>query len=152
MRGPQGEALVLDSDFFVTSAFTGGVLEPVSAEDMATYQAPYPTRESRRPVLQWARSLPLDGDPADVTERVEQYGRWMASSAEVPKLLLTFDSSPTLLIGKRLADWCAMNITALETQHCGPAGHHATEDQPHAIADAISAWARRHALTPSQRR
>lgn len=147
MRGPQGEALVLDQNSFLESAFTGGVLNAVSEEDMRVYRAPYPTRESRRPVLEWARSLPLDGEPADVAERVEQYGTWLAVSSEVPKLLLTFDSSPTLLIGKEMADWCAANITALETEHCGPAGHHAPEDQPQAIADAIGAWARRHALT-----
>ncbi|MER5259970.1 MULTISPECIES: haloalkane dehalogenase [unclassified Streptomyces] len=147
MRGPQGEALALDENVFLESAFTGGVLNPVSEEDMRSYRAPYPTRESRRPVLQWARSLPLDGEPSDVAERVDQYGTWLASSEEVPKLLLTFDSSPTLLIGKDMADWCAANIAALETQHCGPAGHHAPEDQPQAIADAIGAWARRQALT-----
>ncbi|MET7645035.1 haloalkane dehalogenase [Streptomyces sp. NPDC005426] len=147
MRGPQGEALVLDQNVFLESAFTGGVLNPVSEEDMRVYRAPYPTRESRRPVLEWARSLPLDGQPADVAERVERYGAWLAGSDEVPKLLLTFDSSPTLLIGKEMTEWCEANIAALQTRHCGPAGHHAPEDQPQAIADAIGAWARRHTLT-----
>ncbi|MFD5478547.1 hypothetical protein [Streptomyces hawaiiensis] len=52
-------------------------------------------------MLEWARSLPLDEEPADVAERIEHYGKWLAGSGEVPKLLLTFDSSPTLLIGKR---------------------------------------------------
>lgn len=125
---------MLDQDFFLESAFTGGVLNPVPEEDLAVYRLPYPTRESRRPILQWARSLPLDGQPADVAERVEQYGKWLASSDDVPKLLLTFDSSPTLLIGEDMAGWCAANIAALETEHCGPAGHHAQEDQPEAIA------------------
>ncbi|MFJ4412517.1 haloalkane dehalogenase [Streptomyces sp. NPDC088910] len=146
MRGPQGEALVLDRNVFLESAFTGGVLHPVGEDDLRAYRAPYPTPESRRPILAWARSLPLDGEPADVTERVEQYDKWLASSDQVPKLLLTFDSSPTLLIGPETADWCAANIAALETRHCGPAGHHAPEDQPQAIADAITAWARRHGM------
>ncbi|MET9593073.1 haloalkane dehalogenase [Streptomyces sp. NPDC006516] len=146
MRGPQGEALVLDQNVFLESAFTGGVLNPVTEADMRAYRAPYPTRESRRPVLEWARSLPLDGQPTDVAERAEQYVKWLANSREVPKLLLTFDSSPTLLVGREMAEWCAANIAALETQHCGPAGHHAPEDQPQAIAHAIGAWARRHTL------
>ncbi|MEV4319716.1 haloalkane dehalogenase [Actinocrispum sp. NPDC049592] len=138
MRGPEGERLVQN---FVESAFTGGVLNPVTAEDMAAYLAPYPTPESRRPVLEWARSLPLDGSPADVATRVEEYGKWLATSVDVPKLLLTFDSSPTLLIGPDMAAWCQQNIAALETQHCGPAGHHAPEDQPEAIAKALTTWA-----------
>ncbi|MET8687083.1 haloalkane dehalogenase [Streptomyces sp. NPDC004732] len=152
MRGPQGETLVLDQNVFLESAFTGGVLNPVSEADMQAYRAPYPTRESRRPVLEWARSLPLDGQPTDVAERVEQYVKWLADSDKVPKLLLTFDSSPTLLIGKEVATWCAENIAALETRHCGAAGHHAPEDQPQAIADAIGAWAQRHTLAGDRRR
>jgi haloalkane dehalogenase len=147
MRGPQGEALVLDQDFFVRTAYTGGVLDPLGEEELRAYLAPYPTRESRRPILEWARSLPLDGEPADVAERVERYDTWLATSAEVPKLLLTFDSSPTLLIGEQMAAWCAANIAALETEHCGPAGHHAPEDRPEAIAKAITAWAARHGLS-----
>lgn len=146
MRGPEGESLVLDSNFFLESAFTGGVLNPPSEEEMGVYRAPYPTRESRLPILQWARSLPLDGDPPDVTERVEAYGTWLAASHDVPKLLLTFDSSPTLLIREELAGWCAANIAALQIEHCGPAGHHAPEDRPEAIAAAITTWAKQHEL------
>ncbi|MBG0832880.1 haloalkane dehalogenase [Planomonospora sp. ID67723] len=146
VRGPQGESLVLDQNFLVETAFTGGVLTPLSEEEMEPYLAPYPTRESRRPLLQWARSLPLDGEPADVAGRVERYGAWLAGSDGVPKLLLTFDSSPTLLIKEEMAAWCAANIAGLEIEHCGPAGHHAPEDQPEAIAAAITAWAARHRL------
>ncbi|RSM86944.1 haloalkane dehalogenase [Kibdelosporangium aridum] len=144
MRGPKGEELVLDTNFFVESAFTAGVLNPLTDAEIQAYLAPYPTRESRRPILRWARSSPLDGDPADVVERVSQYGKWLAASADVPKLLLTFEGSPTLLIKPELAEWCAANIAALETVHCGAAGHHAPEDQPEAIAKAITSWARKH--------
>ncbi|GLW22072.1 haloalkane dehalogenase [Microbispora amethystogenes] len=147
IRGPGGESLVLDRNFLVETAFTGGVLTPLGAEEMRPYLEPYPTRESRRPLLEWARSMPLDGEPADVAERVEKYGGWLASSHDVPKLLLTFDSSPTLLIGPETAAWCAENIAGLEVEHCGPAGHHAPEDRPEAIAAAIGAWAERHGLT-----
>jgi haloalkane dehalogenase len=138
MRGPQGEKLVLDSDDFVESAFTRGVRTPLSADDLRAYLAPYPTRDSRRPLLEWARSLPLDGEPADVAARVERYGEWLRTSVDTPKLLLTFDSSPTLLIDVAMAQWCADNIAGLEVRHCGPAGHHAPEDQPGAIAAAIT--------------
>ena len=64
IRSPEGEDLYLDQDLFVRQAFTGGVLTPVSQEDLKEYLAPYPTRESRRPLLAWARQLPLGGEPA----------------------------------------------------------------------------------------
>ncbi|GIH94111.1 haloalkane dehalogenase [Planobispora siamensis] len=146
IRGPEGEALVLDRNFLVETAFTGGVLTALNPQEMAPYLAPYPTRDSRRPLLQWARSLPLDGEPADVARRIEGYGAWLAGSDDVPKLLLTFDSAPTLLIGEEMAAWCAANIAALEIEHCGPAGHHAPEDRPEEIAAAIVAWIERRKL------
>ncbi|WP_214108532.1 haloalkane dehalogenase [Acrocarpospora catenulata] len=146
IRGPKGEELVLDQNFLVETAYTGGVLTPLSEEAKEPYRTPYPTRESRRPLLEFARSAPIDGRPADVVERVEQYDKWLATSDEVPKLLLTFEGSPTLMIREEMATWCAANITHLDIEHCGPAGHHAPEDQPETIATAINAWLKRNEL------
>ncbi|MET7286987.1 haloalkane dehalogenase [Streptomyces sp. NPDC005573] len=147
IRAPgTGEEMVLDQNLFVRQAFTGGVLTPVAAADMETYLAPFPTRDSRRPVLEWARQMPLGGDPAELVARIEAYDAWLAKSDDVPKLLMTFEGSPTLLIGPDMARWCEEHIAALETVHCGAAGHHAPEDRPAEIAAAISSWADRHGL------
>ena len=147
IRDPRaGEELGLDTDGLVRQAFTKGVLTPVSAEDLEAYLAPYPTRESRRPLLAWARQMPIDGEPAELVERIEAFDAWLAQSTEVPKLLMTFEGSPTLLITRELAAWCAATMASLEVVACGQAGHHAPEDQPAAIATAISAWADRHDL------
>jgi haloalkane dehalogenase len=153
MRGPEGEKLVLETDFFVRTAFTGGVLAPLGEEDLRPYLEPYPTPESRRPILQWARSMPIGGEPADVHARVERYDAWLAASDSVPKLLITFEGSPTLLITPAVAEWCEEHIANLEIEHGGASGHHAPEDRPDTIAASITAWARRHALlaTPAPR-
>ena len=140
-----GEEMVLDQNLFVRTAFTGGVLTPVSDADMEIYLAPFPTRESRRPVLAWARQMPLGGEPVELVERIEAFDGWLATSAGVPKLMMTFEGSPTLL-GKAMTEWCETNIAALEVVACGDAGHHAPEDRPHEIAAAISAWVDRHGL------
>ena len=141
-----GEDMVLEQNLFVRQAFTGGVLTPVGDADLETYLAPYPTRDSRRPILAWARQLPLGGEPAELVARIEAYDAWLATSTDVPKLLMTFEGSPTLLIGEELAEWCRTNIAALETVACGQAGHHAPEDHPESIATAISTWADQHTL------
>lgn len=142
-----GEAKVLDENFFIEFALRATVLNGLSDEDLDIYRKPYPTRESRRPLLAWPRAMPIDGEPADVIARIEAYDRWLAASGEVPKLLLTFEGSPeTLMIGADMIAWCARNIAALEIENCGPARHAAPEDQPQAIAAAIAAWADRHEL------
>lgn len=146
IRSDEGEELYLGQDLFVRQAFTGGVLTPVSARDLEVYLAPYPTRETRRPLLAWARQMPLGGEPAELVARIEAYDAWLAASPAVPKLLITFEGSPTLLITEPMADWCASHIASLEIAHGGKAGHHAPEDRPAEIAAAISAWADRHGL------
>jgi haloalkane dehalogenase len=148
IRAPgAGEDMVLEQNLFLRTAFGGGgVLTPVSDEDMQAYLEPFPNPESRRPILAWARQLPLGGEPAELVARIEAYDAWLATSTSVPKLLLTFEGAPSLLIGKEMAKWCATHIASLETVPCGEAGHHAPEDRPKEIAAAVSAWADRHRL------
>jgi haloalkane dehalogenase len=137
---------LLESDQLIRMAYTGGVRTPVAEDVLAEYLRPFPTPQSRRPVLTWAQQIPIDGRPVDLIPRIEAYDAWLAKSAEVPKLLLTFEGSPTLLIGPATAAWCADAIASLEIVGCGEAGHHATEDRPEEIGDAIAAWAARHFL------
>lgn len=141
-----GEAMVLEQNVFIEQALPFGVLTGLDAGDHDVYRKPYPTPRSRVPLLAWPRSMPLGGQPADVVTRIEAYDRWLAASTDVPKLLLTFDPGPGTMIGTEMAEWCRRNIAALDVAACGPAGHHAPEDQPAAIAAAIAAWADRHNL------
>jgi haloalkane dehalogenase len=141
-----GEAMMLDDNVFIEQALPGSVSTPMAEGDLDVYRKPYPTRESRRPLLQWPRAMPLDGEPADVVARIEQYGKWLASSIDVPKLLLTFEPGVGTMMGPELVDWCVATIASLEVEGHGQAGHHTPEDQPAAIAASIAAWADRHAL------
>jgi len=136
---------LLESDQLIRMAYTGGVRTPVSEDVLADYLRPFPTPQSRRPVLAWAQQLPIDGEPAEIVARVEAFDAWLTKSAEVPKLLLTFTGSPTLA-GPETIAWCADNIASLEIVPCGEAGHHAAEDRPTEIGNAIAAWAERHFL------
>jgi haloalkane dehalogenase len=145
--GP-GEQKVLDENFFIEQALRLTTLRGLSDDDLAVYRAPYPTRESRRPLLEWPRAMPIEGEPRDVVERIEAYDRWLVTSPAVPKLLLTFEGSPeTLLIGPPMVEWCRNNIANLEIRNCGPAKHIVPEDQPEAIAAAIGDWAERQGLS-----
>jgi haloalkane dehalogenase len=153
LRAPGvGEAKVLDENFFIEQALSVTVATGLAPEDHDVYRAPYPTPGSRRPLLQWARSMPIEGEPAAVVGRVEAYDRWLATTPEVPKLLLTFDGDPErLMIGAEMTAWCRANIAGLEVRGCGTAAHVAPEDQPGPIAAAVAEWAARHALVSVDR-
>jgi haloalkane dehalogenase len=140
----RGEEL-LETDELIRAAYTRAVATPVAEDVLAEYLRPFPTPQARRPVLAWARQMPIDGEPADLIARIEAFDAWLAKSADVPKLLLTFEGSPTLQ-GPEMAAWCAGNIASLEIVPCGEAGHHAAEDRAEEIGDAIAAWAGRHLL------
>ena len=142
-----GEAKVLEQNFFLEVALDKTVLSGLSDGDAASYRAPYPTSESRRPLLAWPRAFPIEGTPADVHTRVASYGKWLAGSSDVPKLLMTFNGpSELLMVGRDEIEWSRSNIAHLDVMECGPAGHLAPEDRPDAIASAIVEWTRRHRL------
>lgn len=87
LRSDQGEHMVLDENFFVEVILPRGIIRSLSKEEMDAYRAPYQDRERRLPTLVWPRELPIDGEPADVVALVENYAKFMATSA-IPKLLI----------------------------------------------------------------
>lgn len=144
LRAPGvGEAMVLEQNVFIEQALPGTVLTGLSPEDLDAYRRPYPTPESRRPLLAWPRAMPLGGEPPEVVARVQAYDRWLAGSTGVPKLLLTFAPGPGTMIDTAMVQWCRDNVASLDVIACGRAGHHAPEDQPEAIAVAVATWADR---------
>jgi haloalkane dehalogenase len=148
MRTPGvGEAMVLDQNAFIEQALPRTTARGLADEDLAVFRRPYPTRQSRMPLLQWPRAMPLDGEPADVVARIDAYDEWLATSADVPKLLLTFEPGPGTMMGPEIIDWCAAHISGLQIQAHGLAGHHTPEDQPEAIAASLVAWLGKHNLS-----
>ena len=141
-----GEAMMLDQNMFI-EILPGSVANPLSDEDLDVYRKPFPTRESRRPILQWARSMPLDGQPADVVATVQRYDDWLATTDDVPKLLLKFLPGPGVMLEPSVIAWCATNIAGIEiAEHDVVAGHHTPEDQPDAIAATLASWMDKHQL------
>ncbi|NUP04274.1 MAG: haloalkane dehalogenase [Nonomuraea sp.] len=142
-----GEKMILDDHAFVLRGLPGSVATPISQGDLDVYSKPYPTPESRLPLLRWARSMPLGGEPADVVARVEAYDRWLAASADVPKLLIAFAPGPGTMLHQDLIDWCAATMANLDVRRYDEvAGHHAPEDHPELIAEAVTTWMDRHGL------
>jgi haloalkane dehalogenase len=136
-----GEQLVLEQNMFVEAVLPASMLHQLTAEEMESYREPFREPAHRLPTLAWPRELPIDGEPADVVELVNSYGRWLGSSENVPKLLLTFD--PGAIMSEPVVRWCRENIAALEIANAGQGIHFAQEDEPEAIARIVSEWRRR---------
>ncbi|WP_280333027.1 haloalkane dehalogenase [Nocardia wallacei] len=107
-RSPEGERMVLQDNIFIEFNLPHSTrnLDP-AAHDV--YRGYYPTPRSRLPMLVWPRELPLDGEPADVVAIIENYGRWMADSPGIPKLLMAVDNGVGLGSGEAI-DWAGGGV------------------------------------------
>jgi haloalkane dehalogenase len=145
-RSLKGEEMILQNNMFIEFNLPRGVTGELAADDHDAYRAPYPDPASRKPLLVWPREIPIDGEPADVHERMLNYGRWMADTPQVPKLVMTVE--PGVGMGSpEVVAWAKDTFASVEVESVGPGGHHAPEDQPDAIGSAIARWLSRHALT-----
>jgi len=131
-----GEQLVLEQNGFLARSLEHGVRTGLTDEDRAAYAAPFPDPRSRRPMLQWTRTLPLDDEPAEIMAVIASNRAWLEAT-RVAKLLLTFDGGG-LSNSPAVVAWANQHMAV---RALGAAGHHAPEDAPEAIADALRAWA-----------
>jgi haloalkane dehalogenase len=135
-RSEAGESLVLERNVFVEAVLPGSILRKLSDEEMAEYRRPFlEPGERRRPTLTWPREIPIDGEPADVTEIVSSYAGWLSASP-VPKLFVSADPGAILTGDQR--EFCRTWPNQREVTVRG--SHFIQEDSPDEIGSAIAEW------------
>ncbi|MFP5331065.1 MAG: haloalkane dehalogenase [Acidimicrobiia bacterium] len=138
MRSEAGEEIILEKNVFVERILPASVLNPLSPEVHDEYRRPFrEPGESRRPTLTWPREIPIDGEPADVTAIVEDYGRWLETS-DVPKLFINAEPG-SILIGRQ-REYCRSWPSQREVTVAG--SHFIQEDSGEEIGEAISSFLR----------
>ena len=121
---------------FVERVLPGSVQRGLTDEEMEVYRRPYTEAgESRRPTLTWPREIPIDGEPADVVEIVDNYSRWLATS-DVPKLFINADPGAITTGAQR--EFCRSWPNQQEVTVKGI--HFIQEDSPGEIGQAIADW------------
>jgi haloalkane dehalogenase len=134
MRSPAGEEIVLQKNTFVERILPASVIRGLTEEEMTVYKRPYlEPGESRRPTLTWPRQIPIEGEPADVTEIVAAYAKWLSTS-DIPKLFVNADPG-TILIGPQ-REFCRTWPNQKEITVKG--SHFIQEDAPVEIGQAIA--------------
>ncbi len=127
--------MVLEQNSFIEFNLPSGIVRTLTDEEMNEYRRPFAEPgEGRRPTLTWPRQLPIDGEPAEVTEIVTAYGEWLSSSS-VPKLYIQGD--PGRLQPSQHAfcrTWPAQSTVTVKGLH------NLQEDAPDEIGQAIANW------------
>ena len=133
-----GEDMVLGNNFFVETILPEfGVMRELSGAEMEAYRKPFPTWESRKPMLVWPRQIPIGGEPQDTAREIEANGAWFYA-AETPKLY--FYADPGILNPAPVTEYVKANAKNVETVFLGAGTHYLQEDHPHAIGEALAAW------------
>ncbi|MBC3761251.1 haloalkane dehalogenase [Quadrisphaera oryzae] len=133
-----GERMVLEEDFFLSTLLPAALVRSLPDDELAVYRAPYPDAASRRPLLAWARQVPVAGAPAAVATAMVAALEHLSASA-VPTLLL--HGTPGVLVTERTVAWCREHVPGLEVVDVGgPAGHFLPEDCPAEVAEALARW------------
>jgi len=138
MRSPAGEEIVLQKNLFIERILPGSIIRKLSDAEMDAYRRPWLIPgEGRRPMLQWPREIPVDGEPPDVVEIASNYSRVLAHSA-IPKLFVNADPGAILVGPQR--EFCRTWANQREVTVSG--NHFVQEDSPHEIGAAIVDWYR----------
>jgi len=124
-------------NMFLTQLLPQMIVRKLSAEETGNYFAPFKTIRSRKPVRQWPREIPIDGQPAEVYEIMSNYSQKLQES-ELPKIL--FYANPGAIITPPDVDWCRQNLKNLETVDIGSGVHYIQEDNPHLIGEELAKW------------
>ena len=105
---------------------------------MDVYRRPYLNEgEDRRPTLTWPRQIPIEREPEDVCQVVEDYAAWLAA-CDVPKLFINADPG-SILVGRQ-REVCRGFPNQAEVTV--PGLHFIQEDSPDEIGQAIADWRR----------
>lgn len=136
LRGPEGEKLVLEGNFFVERVFTGGVMRDIDEATMTEMRRPYvEPGEARRATLSWVRQIPVEGKPEAVSRMVDENAAWMAAQ-DIPKLFIRAD--PGQIIFER--DLEIIRSWPNQTEAVVRGLHHPQEDSPDDIGVALADW------------
>ena len=133
-RSEAGESMVLDKNIFVERVLPSSIMRELSEEEMDEYRRPFlNSGEDRRPTLSWPRQIPIQGEPKEVVDIVENYSNWLSSS-DLPKLFINADPG-SILTGKQ-REFCRSWPNQEEVTVKGT--HFMQEDSPHEIGKAVS--------------
>ena len=135
-RSDAGEDLVLEKNYFIEKVLPGSIIRMLDADEMNEYRRPFlSSGEDRRPTLSWPREIPIEGEPGNVCQIVNEYAEWMKTN-NIPKLFI--NAEPGAITTGKIRDFCRSWKNQTEVTVKGI--HFIQEDSPDEIGKALSKW------------
>ncbi len=136
-----GEEMLLNQDAFIEQILPSQVLRPLTESEMNAYRAPFPTPDSRRPILE---NGPRQFVNPATMKLIANYSEWLTKT-DLPMLHLYV--TPGLINPQASIVWSRKHIHNIEQKDLGKGGHFMQEDHPAEIGASIVEWMKRVILT-----
>lgn len=128
---------VVEQNYLVNKMLPEGVIRPLQTEELAKYQEPFPTPETRKPLWQYVQDLPLGEGPEDVVELITQYSKWLEETP-IPKLMLY--AIPGFITTVATVQWARDHVKNLELLGLDDVLHFAQESIPEIFSQKLRDW------------
>lgn len=147
MRSDEGEQAVLGDNMFIEKVLLESLGDRLTETDRMIYRWPWLAGgETRRPLITWPREIPVDGEPADVTEIVVAYQKWMETN-DVPKLFMPSTPAAIMVPGEgrleaalRWSNQTVVEIPGDPNAESPAVNHYLQEVCPDVIGKTIADW------------
>jgi haloalkane dehalogenase len=137
-RNPDtGRSLLIEQNAFIEKGLPGGVIRPLSDEEMNEYRRPFVTPKSREPIYRFPNEVPIAGTPADVYAMATAYHDWLL---ETPTPKIFFHATPGVFISSARAGFYSKHLKSCHVVDLGQGLHFLQEDHADTIGKAIAAW------------
>ncbi len=113
----------------------------LSKFEKKTYNEPFKSLDSRKPVIKFPQELPFKGDNSRNERIATMYYQWLQQT-ELPKLLLY--AKPGVQIKNKEIELYKSKFPNLTTRYIGAGKHFIQEDQPENIGKEIQKWFSRY--------
>lgn len=136
LRSRQGESMALRTDYLLDKLLFAPLGSKLDDAERENFFQPYRVPgESRRPILEWEREVPINGIPADTSDILISVRDWLADS-DVPKLFVKAEPG-VKMVGERLE---AARAAANQRELSVSAGAHPQEEAPGTIGLELVKW------------
>ena len=137
VRTEKGEAMILHGNMMIEHGLQMGTMRALDGGELDHYRKPFvEPGESRRPMLEFARSITVDGEPLEVVQLIEESRVWLESTDDLPKLLICGNPGSTMTPEEKsiVMSWpCVTDVTVRGK-------HQICEDSPDEVGMAIAKW------------
>lgn len=140
-----GEKMIFENNAFLKQIFPSAIDRKLTDDEMQAYLEPFADGKNRLPMLQFPRSLVVDGvNPPYVASSFSGFIPFLKAKTDLPLLMLT--ATPGAIGRDWQINWVKEHLPRAEIVGVGTGVHFIQEDQPDAIGEAVAGWMARKGL------